>query len=63
MRRVGAASAGFALWQISAEAAGYVGGEGHVLLLSGHDAGRSVHSMSPSHVFLSAITADCSEVI
>ena len=33
MRRVGAASAGCALWQISAEAAGYVGGEGHVFPL------------------------------
>ena len=30
MRRVGAASAGLALWQVSAEATGYVGGEGHL---------------------------------
>ena len=29
MRRIGSASAGCALWQVSAKAAGYVGGEGH----------------------------------
>jgi hypothetical protein len=34
MRRLGAATAGLALWQVSADAAGYVGGEGHVLLLA-----------------------------
>jgi hypothetical protein len=33
MRRVGAAAAGCALWQVSAEATGYVGGESHFILL------------------------------
>ena len=34
MRRLGAATAGHALWQVSAEATGYVGGEGHVFPLA-----------------------------
>ena len=34
MRRLGAATAGLALWQVSADAAGYVGGEGHVFPLA-----------------------------
>jgi hypothetical protein len=34
MRRVCAAAAGLALWQVSAEATGYVGGEVHVLPLA-----------------------------
>ena len=45
MRRVGVAAAGVALGCAVACATGDVGGEGHVLLLSGHHAGRSVHSM------------------
>jgi hypothetical protein len=36
MRRVGAASAGCALWQISAQAAGNGGGEGHAVPLALH---------------------------
>jgi hypothetical protein len=63
MRRVCVAAAGFALWQISAEATGYVGGEGHVLLLSGHDAGRSVHSMSSLEVLAFAVIAASLAVI
>ena len=54
MRRVGVAAAGVALSGTVAEAAGDVGGEGHVLLLSGHDAGRSVHSMSLMTVLIFA---------
>ena len=40
--RVRQALAGLALWQVSADAAGYVGGEGHVILLPISAAARTM---------------------